>query len=148
MRVDYKPVAADKKPGVVYVANQDGVELPVLDVTHDVFRIDLSEAELSQLTEQFIADAKKRAKMPAFLTKLFYRVVLRSSVLGGAIRGATGTFVSGMNTYLMKLGPDNLGSNASEIDRKIAGSLPALTMRLRLQDIAHLIAAGDRKSVV
>ncbi|HEX2995887.1 MAG TPA: hypothetical protein VHP14_13765, partial [Anaerolineales bacterium] len=57
--------------------------------------------------------------------------------------GSAGTFMSGLNTYLLKLGPDNLGdSYASDIDRRIAASLPALSARLRLQDIARFLAEG------
>jgi hypothetical protein len=50
--------------------------------------------------------------------------------------------LSGISTYLLKLGPDNLGSDADFIDRSIAGSFPALTARIRLQDMARLLADG------
>ena len=57
--------------------------------------------------------------------------------------GASGTFMSGMNTYMMKLGPDNLNEDYfSEIDRRISASAAGTCMRLRLQDIAHLLAAA------
>jgi hypothetical protein len=45
-----------------------------------------------------------------------------------------------MNTYLLKLGPDMLGAYAKPIDRRIAGALPCLAVRLRLQDMAQLMA--------
>ena len=45
-----------------------------------------------------------------------------------------------MSTYFLKLGPDNLGSYARDIDRAIAGSLPCLSNRLRLQNMARLMA--------
>jgi hypothetical protein len=48
-----------------------------------------------------------------------------------------------MNTYLMKLGPENLDpAKFSNIDRMIASSLPAFSLRLRLQDTARLLASG------
>ena len=48
-----------------------------------------------------------------------------------------------MNTYLLKLGPDNLGGGyIGRGDRQIAGSYPILALRLRLQDTARLIAEG------
>ena len=45
-----------------------------------------------------------------------------------------------MSTYFLKLGPDNLGEGyAKSVDRVIAGSLPCLSNRLRLQDMARLM---------
>jgi hypothetical protein len=73
----------------------------------------------------------------------FYGYFLKRSVLGRALMGAAGTFLPGMPTYLMKLGPDHLGAGyAQELDRRIAGSPPALAMRLRLLDVVTLLAEG------
>lgn len=130
-----------KRPGVSYALTDDGVELPVIDITHPAFALAVSEAELSRLTDQFVREAKRREKVPAFLQRLFFRLVLRRSLLGRGIMGAAGAFLSGMSTYLLKLGPENLGeAYAGPIDRKIAASLPALALRLRLEDMARLLA--------
>jgi hypothetical protein len=62
-------------------------------------------------------------------------------VLARGIGGAKQTFLGGMETYLLKLGPENLGSAyAKPMDRRIAASLPVLGVRLRLQDMARLLA--------
>ena len=51
------------------------------------------------------------------------------------------SFLGGVETYLFKLGPENLGSMfAHSFDRKVAASIPAVSMRLRLQDMARLMA--------
>jgi hypothetical protein len=63
-------------------------------------------------------------------------------MLGRGLMAAAGTFLDGMSTYLLKLGPQNLGTQASPIDRRIAASFPAFTARLRLQDMARLLADG------
>jgi hypothetical protein len=55
---------------------------------------------------------------------------------------ARGTFLSGLNTYLLKIGPDNLPEDFQPIDRRIAASFPAVTTRLRLQDMASLMSEG------
>jgi hypothetical protein len=69
------------------------------------------------------------------------RFFLRGSVLASGIRGAQGTFLGGMSTYLLKLGPHNLGdAYAKPIDRRIASALPALAVRWRLADMARLLA--------
>ena len=49
--------------------------------------------------------------------------------------------MTGLHTYLLKLGPEMLGrAYAKPIDRKIAAALPSLAVRLRLEDVANLIA--------
>jgi hypothetical protein len=45
-----------------------------------------------------------------------------------------------MTTYLLKLGPEHIRFTGSAMDRRIADSLPALALRLRLEDMATLIA--------
>jgi hypothetical protein len=48
-----------------------------------------------------------------------------------------------VHTYLFKLGPELLGAGYTvPLDRRIAVSLPALSMRLRLLDMARLLVEG------
>jgi hypothetical protein len=47
-------------------------------------------------------------------------------------------------TYVFKLGPAHLGSCDSPLDRRLAASFPALTMRIRLQDMVTQLANGLR----
>jgi hypothetical protein len=52
-------------------------------------------------------------------------------------------FLDGVSTYVMKLGPDNLvPPYDSPIDRKFARSPHVTLMRLRMQQIARLLAEG------
>jgi hypothetical protein len=79
--------------------------------------------------------------LPAFLRNPLQRFFLSGSVLANGIGQAQGTFMTGMHTYLLKLGPKMLGSAyAKPIDRRIADSLSVLAVRLRLQDVATLMA--------
>lgn len=50
----------NKKPGVYYALTNDGVELPVIDVTHPEFALNLSAEDLSARRERFIRDMKGR----------------------------------------------------------------------------------------
>jgi hypothetical protein len=70
------------------------------------------------------------------------RFFLRGSRLAKGLRRAHGTFLDGMTTYLFKLGPNHLGPYAVPIDRRLVTSLPAISMRLRLSDMAKLLAEG------
>jgi hypothetical protein len=122
---------------VVCAKTEEGLELAVVDVTNPAFRVSATDAELAAMAEQYILEAGKQQEVPAAL-----REALRNSMLGRGLMAATGTFLDGMSTYLLKLGPENLGAEASPIDKKIAGSFPAFTARLRLQDMARLLADG------
>ena len=130
-----------KVPGVFYALTDEGLELPVIDITHPSFAVDPSAEELDALTRGFIQDLERREKLPAIVSRVLLAIVLRRSVLVRGMRRTRTGFLPGMDTYLMKLGPNHLGSYAAPIDHKIAASLPIVSIRLRLQDVARLLAA-------
>lgn len=125
---------------IFYAKTAAELELPVIDVTHPAFKLDLTEAELRQHVTRFLADHEKRMKIPRVLRDKLMRFALRNSPLGKAILASRGSVFGSIGTYVLKLGPDNLGSWAKPIDRRIAESLPALAIRLRIQDMAKLMA--------
>lgn len=120
---------------IFYTTTDDGTLLAIVDVTNPAFTATATDAELAEQQEKFILTSKQRQQMSAEITQ-----ALQSSVLGRGLIAASGTFLSGINTYMFKLGPDNLGANANPIDKQIAASFPAFTMRLRLQDMARMLA--------
>jgi hypothetical protein len=124
---------------IVYAVTDEGEKLAVIDVTNPAFAVSATEEELAALAEQYILEAGRQQEIPAAL-----REALRSSKLGRGLMAASGTFVDGMTTYQLKLGPENLGDGFSPIDQRIAASFPAFTARLRLQDMARLMADGLR----
>jgi hypothetical protein len=124
-------------PDVRHAFTDEGASLPVIDVTNPAFAVTATDAELEAMSDQFLLESARRQEMPPQL-----REALQRSRLGRGIMGASGTFLTGMDTYLLKLGPDNLGDDASPIDRRIAASFPALMARVRLQDMARLLADG------
>ena len=117
-----------------YARTGDGIDLPVIDVTQPAFALDLTEEELTALTGSFV-DESRSAEMPPAL-----REALLASTLGRALMAASGSFLGGIATYLLKLGPDHFKGDGHEIDRRIASSFPALVTRLRLQDMVRLLA--------
>jgi hypothetical protein len=142
-----------KKPGVHYAVTKEGIELPVVDVSHPAFATNVTALEQKALVEKFLQADSPFRSLPRPLRNLLTRFLLRGSLLAKGIRGAQGTFLSGMHTYLLKIGPEMLtGAYAGPIDRRIAASLPVLSVRLRLQDVAELMAdtlmtalQGDRR---
>lgn len=124
------------KPTIFYATTDDGSTLPIIDVTHPAFAVLVSDDELDEKFQQFIADAPKRAQMPPEILE-----ALKRSKLGSALGAASGSFLTGLNTYRFKLGPDHFGED-EHMDRAIAASPPALSMRIRLQDMARFLAYG------
>jgi hypothetical protein len=122
---------------VVYAMTDEGEKLAVIDVTNAAFAVSATDEELAAMAEQYVLEAGRQQEIPPAL-----REALRSSKLGRGLMAASGTFVDGMTTYHLKLGPGNLGDGFSPIDQRIAASFPAFTVRLRLQDMARLMADG------
>jgi hypothetical protein len=119
--------------------------LPVIDVTHPAFALAVTPERQREMIEAFVRERPPFAALPRFLRRALMKLLLRGSVLARAIGGSRGTFLPGLSTYMMKLGPDNLQAIGSHpIDRRIAASLPLLSMRLRLQDVAELSAEALR----
>ena len=134
-------VEPNKIPGLHYAVTNDGIELPIVDVTHPAFALSVTDTEQRALVQKFLQEKGPFAGLPAFLRNWLQRFLLRGSILASGIRQAQDTFMTGMHTYLLKLGPTMLGSAyAKPIDRRIAASLPVFAVRLRMQDIATLMA--------
>ena len=123
---------------ILYAAHQDGIDLAVVDITHPAFAVVVTDDELAAMADQHIVElAQQRAMAPAI------QQALEQSQIGRSLRAASGSYLAGMPTYILKLGPENLGAaETSPIDRRIAASFPAFALRVRLQDIARLLADG------
>ncbi|HXJ90960.1 MAG TPA: hypothetical protein VMS18_29400 [Candidatus Binatia bacterium] len=132
---------AKKRPGVHYAVTPDGFELPIVDVTNPAFALSVTVAEQQERVQAFVKETRQLQLVPKLIRAPLLRFMLRGSVLARGIRQSKGSFMAGMDTYLLKLGPEMLGcAYARPIDRKIAASLPSLGVRLRLQDVAQMLA--------
>jgi hypothetical protein len=131
-----------KKPGISYVVTDGGLELPVIDVSHPAFALEVSEGDLAAAHEQFLREVEQQKSIPEEKRAEMMRHFLDTSLLGRGLAAASGTFLTGLNTYLLKLGPDNLPDGAGAIDLRIADGLPAMALRLRLQDVVRLQAGA------
>lgn len=125
---------------IFHAKTPDGLEVPVIDVTHPAFKLELTEAEQRAQVAKFLAEHQRRMRIPRPLRTALIRLALRNSLLGKSVLASRGGVFGPIETYIMKLGPENLGPWAKPIDRRIAASLPALGVRLRLQDMARLMA--------
>ena len=123
---------------VLYASARDGLALPIVDVRHPAFKLRLTEPELDALAEKYVNEAAGRQQqMTPELVE-----ALKRSMLGRGLMAASNGFLGGIETYMMKAGPENLGLDVHPLDRAIAASFPALTTRLRMQETAELAADG------
>jgi len=132
-------ILREKVSGVSYAPTGDGLDLPVIDLTHPAFGPEATPEELPQRLAAFKERQTREEKMPRWLRRLLLRFLFRRSRIGRGLWSASGTYLDGVSTYLLKLRPEHF---APGIDRAIAASFPALAMRLRLQDTARLLADG------
>lgn len=134
-----------KKSGLHYVATGEGWELPVIDILHPAFDDIPDQAALEELCRQHLERQAKFARIPRPLRWLMMWHLSRKSILLRALRGASRGFLPGISTYIMKLGPGNLGQGyAGPVDRMLVASAPAVSMRIRLRNMAGLAAEGLR----
>jgi hypothetical protein len=123
---------------ILYAAHDDGRDLAVIDVTNPAFAVTVTDAELAAMTDRHLVELAQQAQMAPAV-----HAALQQSELGRAIAAASDGFLGCLPTYLLKLGPENLGAwETSPIDRHIAASFPALALRMRVQDMARLLADG------
>jgi hypothetical protein len=133
----------NKRSGVRNAVTNDGVELPIVDITHPTFSLEISDPEVSAGVEAFMAQERRMAWMPQAWREWITRQFLMRSTLGKGILRAQGSFLDGTTTYLFKVGPANLGKGYSTAnDQILARGVPAISMRLRLQDMARLLVEG------
>jgi hypothetical protein len=127
----------NKKPGVLYAVTNDGLELPVIDITHPAFALSEGPEDLPRIAEASLRALRRSRRMPGFVKRLMAR---RSILLRGAM-APSGGFQTGLVTYLFKLGSDNLGRGyAGTLDRRMCRSIAAISMRMRLRSMARLAA--------
>ena len=132
----------NRPTGIAYAEAADGMKLPVVDVTHPAFAIIASEREIEAAQARYLAEMRVRARLPGPVRRwLVGFLVRRSTLLRAAIPGQ-GDHLRGMATYLMKLGPQNLGPAFTRFDRKLAAGYAPLALRVRLQEVSALLADG------
>jgi hypothetical protein len=131
------------QPGIVYATTSDNLELPIIDITHPAFAIPDDPASRAALIAQYTDKTATDNKGPLFIRRLFMKLGARRSQLLRALIEPAGSFLGGLTTYIMKLGPENLpdGFNTS-LDQRIVGSPHATFVRLRLQHCAMMLADG------
>jgi hypothetical protein len=120
---------------------REGYDLPVIDLTDPRFAMPDDPAAARALHEAFVADERSRRFIPRFIMRMLLRSAARQSRLVRATFAPRDGFLDGLSTYVMKLGPDNLMPPwDSPMDRRVAAAPHVGLMRLRMQQVARLLA--------
>jgi hypothetical protein len=132
---------------IAFARTRDGIDLPVIDVTNPRFAVPADPALVQRLGDAFIAEERRRRYIPGFIMRMMLRAAARKSRLVHALFHSQTGFLDSITTYVLKLGADNLvPPYDSPVDRRVASSPHIVLVRLRMQQIAHMMAdalAGD-----
>ncbi len=129
----------NKVSGLSYVYTECGLELPVLDITHPLFTASINEESLEALCKESAQRAKSMKEMPAAQKMVMAE---KSYIFGRYFhKDPNATYLSGMSTYMLKLGPNLIGGGEERnIDRMITMGVISVAARMRLRDICRLQA--------
>ncbi len=135
--------ASNPAAGIVHALTRQGYQLPVIDVSHPAFAIADDAESIRALRRAFEESDRARKRVPGFIMKWMMRSMARRSLLAHNLFRAEAPVLGGMSTYVMKLGAANLVAPFNTAaDRRLA-AVPAISsLRIRLQQLARLLAAG------
>jgi len=130
---------------VVFATTADGLTLPVIDVTHPAFAIPDDPASLAARRDAFLAWDRRNRRMPAIVTRLLMRFAARRSRLLRMVVASNSDYLDSISTYMFKLGANHLPPGFdSPVDRRVAAAPHVTLVRLRMQQIARLLAEALR----
>jgi hypothetical protein len=128
---------------VATAKTREGHDLPVIDVTDPRFAVPDDPAATRALYDAFIESERRRNFIPRFIMRAMLGRAAKQSRIVRALFASDAGYLDGITTYLMKLGADNLvPPYDSPMDRRLAASPHVTLLRLRMQQIARLLADG------
>lgn len=128
---------------VVFATTADGLRLPVIDVTHPEFAVADDPATLAARRDSFLAWDRRNRRVPRIVTRLLMRLAARRSPLLQRVLASHSEYLDSISTYMLKLGADHLPPGFdSRMDRKVAAAPHVALIRLRMQQIARMLAEG------
>jgi hypothetical protein len=132
----------EPRDGIIF-AQAGGSRLPVIDITNPRFAVPTSPAEMEALRQAYLHDEQRQDLIPPFVMRWMLRSAAKRSRLFRAVFASQTGFVDAISTYVMKLGADNLPPGFdTPTDRMFAASPHVTLLRLRMAQIAHLLADG------
>jgi hypothetical protein len=129
-------------PGVAYAVTDNGIELPVLDITHPQFLSSIDEDHLDEVSKASIQKMLALGEMSDAQRKTYYEQLSKSYVFGHVFVSDPGAnFLSGMSSYVYKLTPNLIGGGQDrEFDRSVSRDIGSVAARMRTRDLCRLQA--------
>lgn len=135
--------AAESFNAIVRAKTRGGLDLPVIDVTHPRFRVPDDPGSLKAQRDAFIAWDHHRRHVPKWITQFMLGLAVKRSRLMRAMFQSDKGFLDSISTYILKLGEKDLPPGVDgPFDRMIARSPHVVLVRLRMQQIAGLLAGA------
>jgi hypothetical protein len=135
------PLPAGDSRVVVFATTTDGLRLPVIDVTHPAFAVPDDPASVAAKRDAFLAWDRRNSLMPRIIMRLLMRLAARRSPLLRKMLVSGNDYLDSISTYMLKLGVDHLPPGFDgPVDRKVAAAPHVALIRLRMQQIARLLA--------
>ncbi len=133
--------ATDEIRPIVFATATGGLRLPVIDVTHPAFAIADDPISAAARREAFLAWDRRNNFVPGFIMRLLMRRAARRSSLLRKVLASDEGYLDSITTYILKLGPEHLPPGFDgPVDRKVVASPHVIMVRLRMQQIARLLA--------
>ncbi len=130
----------NKIPELFYAITDNGVELPVLDITHPLFKASINEEKLPALLKELEINGEKNAekfeKIPEFVKRYFAK---HSFVMAELLSyNKQEKYLSGMSTLMLKLGPWLIGKGKNRfLDRLASRAFGGVVLRMRIRDLCY-----------
>ena len=135
--------SANSASDIAYAATDDGVRLPVIDITQPAFALPDDPASIAALDAAYRASELRYALIPRFVMNFMMRAAARRSRLLADVLDPDTSFLAGLTTYIMKLSAETLPPPFdSDTDRQLVSSPQLTAMRLRLQQTVKLLAGA------
>lgn len=132
---------AGESRAVVFATTADGLNLPVIDVTNPAFATPDDPESLAMRRDAFLDWERRNDRVPSIVTWLLMRLAARRSALLRKIVASDNTYLDSITTYMLKLGVGHLPPGFDgPVDRKVAAAPHLAHLRLRMQQIARLLA--------
>jgi hypothetical protein len=129
-------------PGLAYALTHNGIELPVLDITHPHFLSSIDEDHLDEVSKASIQKMLALGGMSDDQKRTYYGQLSKSHVFGHVfVSDPSANFMSGMSTYVYKLGPNLIGGGQErDFDRSVSMEIGSVAARMRIRDLCRLQA--------
>jgi hypothetical protein len=128
----------NKIPELSYAYTLNGVELPVLDITHPLFNASIDVAKLKEMLRKSEKTAGNTAtkfiNMPYYLKKF---LIKRSFIMSELLQEQSDhVFLTGLSTLMLKLGPNLIGKGRKRfLDRLSSKGIGGIVLRMRVRDL-------------